>query len=139
MTRILILNNSLKCNAEDDLCFRNGSTKRTNNLLHQRSKTKSKKKMNLSIFHNTVEFVTYADFHSIIMVDETSDVSSKKQAVFCIRWVDEYHFLYEYFLGLHGMEKTDITSIADFIKDIILLMSFDGKQFRGSYYDGCTI
>ena len=105
----------------------------------KRSKTKSKKKMNLSIFHNTVEFVKYADFHSIIMVDERSDVSSKKQAVFCVRWVDEYHFLYEYFLGLHGMEKTDITSIADFIKDIILLVSFDGKQFRGSYYDGCTI
>ena len=97
------------------------------------------KKMNLSILRNIVEFVKYVGVHSIIMVDETSNVSSKKQAVFCVCWVDEYYFLYENFLGLHGMEKADIISIAGFIKVIILLPGFDGKKLRGPYYDGCTI
>ena len=104
-----------------------------------RDLTRNLKKLNLSILRYIAEFAKYAGFHSIIMVDETSDVSSKKQAVFCARWVDEYHFLYMDFLGLHGLGKTNITSIADFIKDIILLLSFDGKKLRGPYYDGCTI
>ena len=91
------------------------------------------KKMNLSILRNIVEFVKYVGVHSIIMVDETSDISSKKQAVFCVCWA------YENFLGLHGMEKGDIISIAGFIKVIILLPGFDGKKLRGPYYDSCTI
>ena len=34
----------------------------------------------------------------IVVVDETSDVSDKEQAVFCVCWVDENLFSYEKFL-----------------------------------------
>ena len=60
----------------------------------------------LSIFRNIVESIKNTDFHST-MVDQTSGVSDKEQAIFCICWVDENLFLYEDFLGLYEMEKTN--------------------------------
>ena len=48
------------------------------------------------------------NFHNII-VDETSDVTNKEHAAFCVCWVDENLF-------------------SSFIKDIILQLGFDSKQ-----------
>ena len=73
------------------------------------------KNMSLSILRDIVESIKKADFHSI-MVDETSDVSNKELAVFCVRCVDKNVFSYENFLGLHGMEKTNAISVANFIR-----------------------
>ena len=43
--------------------------------------------MSLSILRDIVESIKNADFHSI-MVNKTSDVSNKEQAVFCLCWMD---------------------------------------------------
>ena len=43
------------------------------------------KEMSLSILRIIDESIKNADLYRI-MVDETSDVSNKKQAVFCVRW-----------------------------------------------------
>ena len=45
------------------------------------------------------------------MVDESSDVSNKEQAVFCVRWVDKDLISHEDFIGLCEMEKADDTSM----------------------------
>ena len=42
---------------------------------------------------------------TLIMVDESLDVTHKEQASFCVRWVDENLFSYEDFLGLLEMER----------------------------------
>ena len=86
--------------------------------------------MILSILRDIVGYIKNADFHSI-MIDETSDVSNKEQAVFCTRWVDENLFFIWGFLGLHEMEKFDPVSIANFIKDTIVRLDFDSKQLQG--------
>ena len=72
------------------------------------------------------------------MVDETSDVSNKEQAVFCVHWVDGNLFSNADFLGLHKVEKTDAINIANFIKDIILRLGFGSEKLRGQCYDRCT-
>ena len=46
------------------------------------------KETSLSILCDIVDSSKSTDFHSI-MVDETSDVSNKEQAVFCVHWTDE--------------------------------------------------
>ena len=69
---------------------------------------------------------------------ETSDVSNKELAVFCVCWVDENLFSYEEFLGLHEMENIDAVSIANFIKDIVLRLGFDSEKLRDQCYDGCA-
>ena len=54
------------------------------------------KNMSLSILRDIVGSIKKADFHSI-MVHETSDVSNKELAVFCVRCVDKNVFSYENF------------------------------------------
>lgn len=95
------------------------------------------KEMSLSILRDIVEAIKNADFHSI-MLDESSDVSNKEQAVFCCRWVDDELVPHEDFLGLYELEKADATTIANIIKDIILRLGFDTKKLRGQCYDGCS-
>ena len=53
------------------------------------------------------------------MVDESSDISNKEQAVFCVCWVDEDLIFHKDFIGLYEMEKTDAASMAAVIKDNI--------------------
>ena len=95
------------------------------------------KEMSLSILHVIVDSIKNADFHSI-MVNETSNLSDKEQAVFCDRGVDENLFSYKDFLRLHEMEKTDAISIANFIKGTILRLGFDSEKLRGKCYDDCA-
>ena len=69
------------------------------------------------------------------MVDESSDVYSKEQALFCVRWVNEDLISHEVFIGLYEMEKIDATIMVAVIKDIILRLGLDGEKLRGQ----CTI
>ena len=68
------------------------------------------KDISLSILRDVLlEAIKSPDYHSI-MVDESSDVSNKEQAVFCVRWVDEDLISHEDFIGLCELGKTDATS-----------------------------
>ena len=42
-----------------------------------------------------------------IMVDKTTDISNKEQAVFCLRWVDYEFKVHEEFTELHIIDSTD--------------------------------
>ena len=95
------------------------------------------REMSLSILRDIVEAIKNADFHSI-MLDESSDISNKEQAVFCCRWVDDDLVAHEEFLGLHELEKADATAITNIIKDILIRLGFDTEKLRGQCYDGCS-
>ena len=69
------------------------------------------------------------------MVDKTSNVSNKEQAIFCVCWVDENLFSYEDFLELHETEKTNVISIKNVIKDTFVRLGFESKKF---WDDGCA-
>ena len=51
-----------------------------------------------------LEVIKSSGYHSI-MVDESSGVSNKEQAVFCVRWIDENLISHEDFIGLCETEK----------------------------------
>ena len=93
------------------------------------------KEMSWSILCDIAESIKKADIYVIIMVDKTSDVSNKEQAILCVCWVDENLFSYEDFLELHEMEKTNVISIKNVIKDIFLRLGFESEKFRD---DGCA-
>ena len=96
------------------------------------------KDMSLSIFRDVVlEAIKSSDYHSI-MVDESSDVSNKEKAVFCVHWVDEDLISDENFIGLYEMKNNNTTSMVAVIKDIILRLGLDGEKLQGLCYDGCS-
>ena len=86
--------------------------------------------MSWSIPRDLAKSIKNADFHSIRV-----DVSNKQQAVYCDYWVMKTVFyLMMFFLqeGLYEMKKTDVTIIVNFIKDIILWLSFDSEKLQAS-------
>ena len=92
------------------------------------------KDMSLTILRDVVlEAIKSSRYHSI-MVDESSDVSNKEQAVSCNRWVDEDLISHEGFIGLYEMEKSDATNMIAVIKDIILRLGLDGEKLRIQCY-----
>ena len=109
----------LKCRAEDDPVFSEWLNKKNQSFNSPETQNKIFKKIRC-------------------FLKETSGVSNKELAVFCVCWVDENLFSYEEFLRLHEMEKIDAVSIANFIKDIVLRLGFDSEKLRDQCYDGCA-
>ena len=67
------------------------------------------KDMSPSILRDVaLEAIKSSDYHSI-MVDESSDVSNKEQALFYVRWVAEDLISHEDFISLYEMKKADST------------------------------
>ena len=108
----------LKCRSEDDPAFSEWLNRKNQNATLREIQNEILKEMSLSILRIIDESIKNADLYRIMVV-ETSDVSNKKQAVFCVRWDNENLFSYEDFFGLHEIEKTDAISIENFMKDII--------------------
>ena len=46
-----------------------------------------------------------------LMADETTDAANKEQLVVVYRWIDDEFCVYEEFVGLRELEKTDSQSI----------------------------
>lgn len=54
------------------------------------------------------------------MADETADISSKKQLICCIRWVDDNLTQHEEFIGIDPIVNTSAGYIVSVVKDILL-------------------
>ena len=126
----------LKYRAEDDPAFANW-LKKKENFTSPDIQNELLKDMSLAILRDIIKEIKSSDFHSI-MLDETSDVWNKEQAVFCVRWVDKNLWSHEDFLGLHELVETDATTLANVIKDILVRLGFDSGKLRGQCYDGCS-
>ena len=108
----------LKCRSEDSPAFSEWLNRKNQNATLREIQNEILKEMSLSILRIIDESIKNADLYRIMVV-ETSDVSNKKLAVFCVRWDNENLFSYEDFFGLHEIEKTDAISIENLMKDII--------------------
>ena len=123
--------------AENDPVFTEWLKRKNNKYTSPEIQNEILKKLALTILRDVVESIKAVDFFSI-MLEESGDVSNMGQAVFRVRWIDENLTLYEDFLGLYEMEKTDADSIVRIIKDSLLCFGFDKEKLRGQCYDGCS-
>ena len=73
-----------------------------------------------------------------IMVDETTDVSNKEQLTLVIRRIDENLEVFEEFLGMYTLLRTDAGSIVSAITDALLRFQIPMTKIRGQCYDGCS-
>ena len=71
------------------------------------------------------------------MVNETTDVSNKEQAVFCLCLpMDVYEFeVHEEFIGLHIIDSTDASHIFAVIKAVLTQLHRTMNKIRGQCYD----
>jgi Domain of unknown function (DUF4371) len=74
-------------------------------------------------------------FFSII-VDETTDVSTKEQVSICLRWVSEDLMPCEDFVGLYETSSTTGETLTDVICDVLTRFGLPMARLRGQCYDG---
>lgn len=72
------------------------------------------------------------------MVDESTDISNKEQAVICIRTVDDIFEVKEDFMGLYELESTTSDFIFESLKDALLCLNLPISKIRGQSYDGAA-
>ena len=65
------------------------------------------------------------------MVDETTHISNKEQAVFCLRWVDHEFKVHEEFIGLHAIDSTDASHIFAVLKAVLTQLHIPMNKIRG--------
>ena len=126
----------LKLRAENDPIFTEWLKRKNNKYTSPEIQNEVLKELALAILCDVVESIKAADFFSIML--KSGDVSTKEQAVFCVRCVDENLNPYEDFLGLYELEKTDADSIVHVIKDSLLRFGFDKEKLYGQCYDDCS-
>ena len=73
-----------------------------------------------------------------IMIDETTDVSTKEQVVIVFRWVDSLLMSHEDFVGLYVTDLTTSDALVTLIKDTLLRMNLKLENCRGQCYDGAS-
>ena len=72
------------------------------------------------------------------MVDETTDISNKEQAVICFHWVDGQLEAHEEFVALENINSTEATSILAAIKKVLETTNISISRLRGQCYDGAS-
>ena len=71
-----------------------------------------------------------------IIADEYTDISSKEQLTFCLRWIDEDLNGHEEFLGFYQIRNIVSNSISSALQDILVRAQLSLNNFRGQCYDG---
>lgn len=95
--------------------------------------------MALDILRKIVDRIKSNRFFSLI-VDETTDESTKEQLSICIRHVHigSTAEVFEDFIGLYESSETDAGTITTVIKDVLLRCSLRTEDCRGQCYDGAS-
>ena len=73
-----------------------------------------------------------------IMVDETTDVSTREQVVFALRWIGSDLSVHEDFIGLIQTDLIDSDSLVRIIRDVLLRLDLKLENCRGQCYDGAS-
>ena len=93
--------------------------------------------MGLQVLRDIGAALHNAEFYSL-MVDETTDISNKEQAVLCFRWVYDDLIAHEEFVGLYGIENTEAQTLVNIILDALTGLNLSIKKLRGQCYDGAS-
>lgn len=78
-------------------------------------------------------------FYTIIMLDETSDISIREQVSSCCRFVSATTFeIHEVFVGFYCTDSTQARTLIDTVKDICIRLEQPINKCRGQCYDGAA-
>ena len=122
---------------EDDPKFAKWLEKKTDKYVSADIQNELLKVMGLQVLRDIATSLHSAEFYSI-MVDETTDVSNKEQAVLCFRWVSDDLIAHEDFVGLYGIENTEAKTLVNMILDVLTRLNLSIKKLRGQCYDGAS-
>ena len=92
--------------------------------------------MSKSVQRQLANEINQASSYSV-MVDETTDVTNKTQAVFCFRFVQNL-VPHEHFLGLYEISDTSAHTLFTTLKDVLLQLNIPLQKCRGQCYDGAA-
>ena len=126
-----------KLRGEDDPKFAKWLEKKTDKYVSADIQNELLKVMGLQVLRDIATSLHSAEFYSI-MVDETTDVSNKEQAVLCFRWVSDDLIAHEDFVGLYGIENTEAKTLVNMILDVLTRLNLSIKKLRGQCYDGTS-
>ena len=73
-----------------------------------------------------------------LIADEATDVSNKEQLCVTIRWVDNECKIFEDFIELINVPKTDAETITDLLTDSMIRHQLPLSNCRGQAYDGAA-
>ena len=126
----------LKLRAKDDLCLaRLLDSKGDKYTSHE----VQNELLGIMANHLTRDLVSdiRSNYYSIIC-DEYTDISSKEQLTFCLRWIDEQFEAHEDFIGFYHIRDIKSDTICMAIKDILLRLQLSLADCRGKCYDGAN-
>ena len=126
-----------KLRGEDDPKFAKWLEKKTDKYVSADIQNELLKVMGLQVLRDIATSLHSAEFYSI-MVDETTDVSNKEQAVLCFRWISDDLIAHEDFVGLYGIENTEAKTLVNMILDVLTRLNLSIKKLRGQCYDGAS-
>ena len=126
-----------KLRGEDDPKFAKWLEKKTDKYVSADIQNELLKVMGLQVLRDIATSLHSAEFYSI-MVDKTTDVSNKEQAVLCFRWVSDDLIAHEDFVGLYGIENTEAKTLVNMILDVLTRLNLSIKKLRGQCYDGAS-
>ena len=126
-----------KLRGEDDPKFAKWLEKKTDKYVSADIQNELLNVMGLQVLRDIATSLHSAEFYSI-MVDETTDVSNKEQAVLCFRWVSDDLIAHEDFVGLYGIENTEAKTLVNMILDVLTRLNLSIKKLRGQCYDGAS-
>ena len=126
-----------KLRGEDDPKFAKWLEKKTDKYVSADIQNELLKVMGLQVLRDIATSLHSAEFYSI-MVDETTDVSNKEQAVLCFRWVSDDLIAHEDFVRLYGIENTEAKTLVNMILDVLTRLNLSIKKLRGQCYDGAS-
>ncbi len=89
----------------------------------------------LKILRNICAEIRESQYFSL-MVDETTDASTKEQVTICLRSVDNHLNPCEYFMGLYETNSTTEETISKIILDSLMRFELSLDDLRGQCYDG---
>ncbi len=73
-----------------------------------------------------------------IMIDETTDVTNKKQVTIVFCSVKDDFEIDEDFVGFYAVPRIDAATLFSIIKDTLARFNLSIHKLRGQCYDGCT-
>ena len=86
------------------------------------------------ILEEIASHIQQSTFFSL-MADETTDAANKEQLVVVYRWIDDEFTVYEEFVGLHELEKTDSQSIFHELTKSLDELHLDIHRMRGQCWE----
>ena len=89
------------------------------------------------VLRTKLNAIKQSKFYSA-MCDEYTDVASKEQLLFCLRWIDENLCAREDFLGYYELPNIKSDTIVAVIRDCLIRFELPIQNLRGQTYDGTS-